>query len=147
MKPTLYLDIDGVILANENNASNYADEFIAYVVTNYAVTWLTTHCMDGNAATPIEHVGHLFKPETVELMRQIRGAKWSLLKTEAIDFTKPFLWIDDDCYIEEREVLNRHTAFANWIEIDLSKNENQLKDLLDSFPAAIQPTAPIAPNM
>ena len=31
----VYLDIDGVLLANENNAANYADEFLQAVLAAY----------------------------------------------------------------------------------------------------------------
>lgn len=40
----IYLDIDGVILANDLHKSNYADEFIKHLVNKYPVYWLTTHC-------------------------------------------------------------------------------------------------------
>lgn len=139
MKPNIYLDIDGVILANENNAANYADEFIEYIVTNYSVTWATTHCMKFNADTAVGHIAHLFKPGTVEFLKKILPSQWSIAKTEMFDFTKPFLFIDDDCYPEEREALIKYNALDNWIEIDLFRNENQLLDIINNFPKAIQP--------
>lgn len=138
-KPTIYLDVDGVILANEKHAANYADTFLRYIINNYPVTWLTTHCMDNDPETVMERLQGLLEPDTMELLAEVGGAKWSLWKTEAIDFSKPFLWLDDDCYAEEQEALSSHGVLANWVEIDLSRNENQLKDLLDSFPAAVQP--------
>lgn len=96
-------------------------------------TWLTTHCQ-GDAETPIEHVGHLFDAETIALMRKIKPTQWKVAKTEAIDFTKPFLWFDDDCFPDERGVLQRHGVFDNWIEVDLSKNVNQLGNFIECFP-------------
>lgn len=133
----IYLDIDGVLLANENNRSNYSEEFIEFIVSNYEVYWLTTHCMDGNANTPIQHIKHLFNPKTVQLMKQIKGTTWVTAKTEAIDYSKPFIWFDDDLYPEEREVLIRHNALDNRIEVDLKKNENQLADFIRSFPISV----------
>ena len=40
----IYLDIDGVLLANENNAAPYADEFLQHILTKYpdSTYWLTT---------------------------------------------------------------------------------------------------------
>ncbi len=143
MKPNIYLDIDLVILANEKNAANGADDFLQYLIANYPVTWATTHVMHNDPETAISRLKDLLKPETVALLPQIRGASWSVAKTELFDFSKPFLFIDDDLYDDEREVLIQHNCLANWIEIDLSKNENQLLDLLTNFPVAIQPT-PIA---
>ncbi|OGM16531.1 hypothetical protein A2V56_00600 [Candidatus Woesebacteria bacterium RBG_19FT_COMBO_42_9] len=40
----IYLDIDGVILANDKQAALYAKEFLKYVTDNYPTYWLTTHC-------------------------------------------------------------------------------------------------------
>jgi hypothetical protein len=88
----IYLDIDGVLLANDKNLAPHAKEFLSYVLEHYPDTtyWLTTHCQ-GDANTPIEHVGHLFDLETIELMRMIKPTKWDVAKTDGIDFTKPFL--------------------------------------------------------
>ena len=40
----VYLDIDGVLLANEKSATNYADEFLQAVLAAYpdSTYWLTT---------------------------------------------------------------------------------------------------------
>ncbi len=136
MKPTVYLDIDGVLLVNENNAANYADEFIKYVVSNYRTKWLTTHC-HGDPMTPIEHVGYLFKPETIEYMKQIEATDWTVAKTEGIDFSEPFLVFEDDLFSDERAVLVELGVLENWILVDLSENENQLADFIRSFPLVI----------
>jgi len=34
----IYLDIDGVLLANDTNPAKYADEFIKYILTKYPVS-------------------------------------------------------------------------------------------------------------
>lgn len=140
MKPNVYLDIDGVLLANESYPALYAAEFIKHTVSNYPTYWLTTHCMLGNAEEPIDHIGKLFDEATVASMRQIRATSWVLMKTEAIDFSKPFIWFDDDLYSEEREELIKHGALDNWIEVDLYKNEKQLANFINSFPLASTPT-------
>ncbi len=112
----IYLDIDGVLLANEHYPANYAPEFLRYVLTNYPDTtyWLTTHCQ-GDALQPIRDVGHLFDGETVELMKKIKPTTWldSSAKTDAIDFTKPFLWFDDDLFFNERKTLIEHGVLEN----------------------------------
>jgi hypothetical protein len=142
MQPNIYLDIDQVLIANENYAANYASDLIKYVVENFPTYWLTTHVMDGNAQTAIDHIGHLFDEATVELMRQIKGTSWRILKTEAIDMSKPFIWLDDDCLEEERAVLLKHNCLENWREINLFENEDQLLDILNDFPVAAQPLLP-----
>ena len=131
----IYLDIDGVILANNLNPANHAAEFLQYVLTNYpdSTYWLTTHCQ-GDANIPIQHIGHLFNAETVELMKKIKPTSWDTAKTRAIDFSKPFVWFDDDLFYEEKQTLIANEALDNWIEVDLSKNPNKLADFITSFP-------------
>ena len=137
----IYLDIDGVLLANDRQPANYASEFLRYVLTNYPVStyWLTTHCQ-GDASRPIRDVGDLFDDETIELMRKIKPTTWldSSAKTDAIDFSKPFLWFDDDLFPNERKALIEHSVLDNWIEVDLRKDPDQLGKFLQSFPIPIQ---------
>ena len=52
----VYLDIDGVLLANEENLAIGATEFIKYAVEHFDVYWLTTHCMDGTTEHAIEYL-------------------------------------------------------------------------------------------
>ena len=55
-------------------------------------------------------------------MKKIKPTSWQTAKTRAIDFSKPFLWFDDDLFYEEKETLKKHSALDNWIEVDLAKN-------------------------
>jgi hypothetical protein len=136
--PNIYLDIDGVLLANDLTPANYSKEFLATVLERYPYTtyWLTTHC-DGDASVPIQHIGHLFDDETVELMKKIKPTSWQTAKTRSIDFEKPFLWFDDDLFYEEKESLKKHGVLDNWIEVDLAKNPNQLAEFVTSFPLPV----------
>ena len=131
----IYLDIDGVLLADPVSKANHSDEFIKYVVTHYADTtyWLTAHCWRfGNRTIPL--LSKFFPEETMKYIRQIKPTKWYEFKTEAIDFSTSFLWFDDDLYKEEKKVLIKHRALDNWIGVDFYKDENQLKKFLTSFP-------------
>ena len=134
----IYLDIDGVLLANDAQPAPYALEFIEYVLTNYPETtyWLTTHC-NGDASKPIKNIGYLFDEATVEFMKQIKPTAWDLAKTRAIDLSRPFLWFDDDLFYEEREVLLQHNLLDNWIEVDLQRDPKQLAKFLESFPMPV----------
>jgi hypothetical protein len=87
----IYLDIDGVILANDKQIANYSEDFIKHLVTNHNVYWLTTHCR-GNTLY------------TCNLLKKILPTYWEINKTEAIDFSKPFLWFDDDLYKNENQL-------------------------------------------
>ena len=110
---------------------------IEYVLTNYpdSTYWLTTHCQ-GDATRPIHDVGRLFKSETIELMKQIKPTTWlhSPSKTAAIDFSKPFLWFDDDLFLSERKELIENNVLDNWIEVDLRKDPDMLLKFIQSFP-------------
>lgn len=134
----VYLDIDGVILANDLSPANHASEFLKIVVERYpdSTYWLTTHCQ-GDPNTPIQHIGHLFDDETVALMRKIKPTTWDLAKTRAIDFSQPFLWFDDDIFHEEKQTLLKHDALDSWIEVDLRKDPNQLQKFVVSFPLPV----------
>ena len=135
MKINIYLDIDGVLLANDWNAANHANEFLRFVLDKFpdSTYWLTTHC-HGNPNTPIEHVGHLFEPDVVELMKMIKPTTWDLAKTRAINYDEPFLWFDDDLFFEEKEMLTSRGVLDNWIGVDLRKDPDQLQKFITSFP-------------
>ncbi|KKS05037.1 hypothetical protein A2W45_01675 [Candidatus Curtissbacteria bacterium RIFCSPHIGHO2_12_41_11] len=130
----IYLDIDGVILANDIQEAKHSKEFIKYLTDNHNVYWLTTHCK-GDAEYTVNFVSRYFDPETIELLKKIKPTNWDTLKTEAIDFDKPFLWFDDQLFDSEKDELDCRNLLDSWIEIDLSKNVDQLKDLIENFPS------------
>lgn len=139
--PNIYLDIDGVLLANDKEKALHVKEFLTYILAHYPQTtyWLTTHCMKGDPDEPIRNVGHLFDAETVALMRQIKPTSWNIDKTEAIDFSKPFLWFDDDLYPEEERDLKERGALSGHVMVDLSKDPAQLRAFVQNFPKPYVP--------
>jgi hypothetical protein len=134
----VYLDIDGVLLANDLNPAKHVHEFLDRVTTSYTTYWLTTHCK-GDATTAVKRLSLVFPPETMVLIQDIKGTDWDLAKTEAIDFTRQFLWFDDDLFYEEKVTLEKYNCLDNWIEVDLAKNEDQLLTFLTSFPLPVSP--------
>ncbi len=133
--PNIYLDIDGVILANEHHLALHARDFVKHIVTNYPTYWLTTHCR-GDANAAVNHISHFFDDEIIMLLKQIKPTMWDVAKTEAIDFSQPFLWFDDDLYEDEKEELVKNGALDSWIEVDLSKDLDALNSILKDFPQA-----------
>jgi hypothetical protein len=125
-KPNIYLDIDGVILANEENLSIGAEEFIKYAVENFDVYWLTTHCTQSDATHAINYVMRAGSESLRPHLEKLIPTSWSDNKTEAIDFSKPFLWFDDDCYLAEKRDLEANNAFNSWVEVDLRNYPDQL---------------------
>lgn len=135
----VYLDIDLVLLVDEYHTANYAHEFLEYLYQNYreSTFWLTTHCR-GNAKTAVERLSKVFKPETMKLIQDIKPTNWSTAKTEAIDFSQPFITFDDDLFDDEREELIKHGVLDNWVLVDLRKDPNQLQKFITSFPLPVQ---------
>ena len=140
MKTNIYLDIDGVLLANDLQPTNHANEFLKFVLSKFtdSTYWLTTHCQ-GDANVPLKRIGHLFSEDVADMMKKIKPTKWGIAKTEAIDFSKPFLWFDDDLFYKEEQDLIKHKALDNWIKVDLVKDPDNLARFIRSFPLPIQP--------
>lgn len=122
----VYLDIDGVLLDNEGNLAIGAIEFIKYAVEHFNVYWLTTHCMDGTTEHAVEYLNRASPEDIRPWLEQFKPVKWSLKKTEAIDFAKPFLWFDDDCFTGEKIDLHENDAMNSWIGIDLRTVPDQM---------------------
>ena len=127
----IYLDVDGVLLANERQVAEGADEFLQAVLGKYpgSTYWLTTHCWHGEN-NALEVLRPMLKPETIELIKRIKPTEWGELKTDAIDLSQPFLWFDDNLLPEERDVLEAHRVQGNWVHVDLAHNSSQLHSLM-----------------
>jgi hypothetical protein len=128
----IYLDIDGVILANDQQPSKHAKEFLKHITDNHIVYWLTTHCK-GDADYTVNHINRFFDIETIGYLKKIKSTDWKTWKTEAINFNEPFLWLDDQIFDFELKDLEKHNALENWIKINLSKNVDQLKDIIEDL--------------
>ena len=126
MRPNIYLDIDGVLLANEENLAIGAAEFIKYAVEYFDVYWLTTHCMDGDPTHAIEYLNRTSEEDLRPWLEKFKPVTWGLKKTEAIDFSKPLLWFDDDCFTGEKIDLLEHNVLNSWIEVNLAKYPDQM---------------------
>lgn len=125
-KVNIYLDIDGVLLVNEENLAIGAVEFIKCAVEHFDVYWLTTHSMDGTTEHAIEYLNRASTEDLRPWLEKFKPVTWSLRKTDAIDFSKPFLWFDDDCFTGEKIVLRQYDALNSWIEIDLRNVPDQM---------------------
>lgn len=128
----VYLDIDGVLLANENHAANYADEFLQTILEKYpdSTYWLTTHNWNGENRAKEVLAPHL-KLETMPLLDKIKPTKWHELKTDAINFDNDFLWFDDDLWPEELKALEEHEAAEQFVLVKLEEDPDMLKKLTD----------------
>ena len=137
MKPDIYLHIDGVLLVDEDSFSMGAKEFIIYATENFEVYWLTTHCMNGDPAHAVRYLQRSCDEDISTHLKKFKPTTWSLMKTEAIDFSKPFLWLDDDCFSGEKQALRQRDVFNSWIEVDLKKYPDQMIHELELLKSTI----------
>jgi len=126
----IYLDIDGVIITKDGKPANHSKEFLKYITANHEVYWLTTHCK-GDASYTFNYISRDFPKDIHPYLKKIKATNWQTNKTEAIDFTKSFIWLDDYIFESEKKVLNIFSN--NWVEINLKTNPDQLEELLDEF--------------
>lgn len=130
----IYLDIDGTLIHEDiERAGEPAEGLVEFLVAlrPHEVYWLTTHCMDGD---PI-HARKLMKASVPAELQgdidRIKPTRWSVMKTEAIDFSMEFIWFDNDVMAAEREVLRKKAILdRQWlIEMDLVANPRRLCDV------------------
>ncbi len=115
----IYLDIDGVILGTASPAGDVAS-LLTLLLDRFPgkVYWLTTHCRGGADRTEEWLRGKLPDALADRLCREVLPTDWNTLKTEAIDFSEPFLWLDDGLLWSERRILEAHGAADCWIPMD-----------------------------
>jgi hypothetical protein len=125
----IYLDIDGTLLAHEQGAANFADDFLQFVLNHFPDTtfWLTTHCWR-HENRAVEVLAPFLKTKTARLIEKVKPTDWGTYKTDGIDFGKPFFWYDDTLYQEEEAILKHRGALECFRRIDLSQDPNQLID-------------------
>ncbi|KKR60722.1 MAG: ATP-dependent RNA helicase, ATP-dependent RNA helicase DeaD, partial [Microgenomates group bacterium GW2011_GWC1_40_35] len=70
-------------------------------------------------------------PETVALLKNIKPTNFRIDKTEAIDFTRKFFWLDDDIFASEANTLKQHDNYDSWIVVNLIENPDQLLHLIN----------------
>jgi hypothetical protein len=125
----LYIDIDGVLLTTKRTtAANFAIQFIDFVTSHFDCYWLTTHCK-GSINYSLSYLAKHFDKATLDKLRKIKPTNWTTLKTEAIDFSSDFLWLDDSPFVSEINVLTSHSANNKLIVVDLSK-QDELKRIM-----------------
>ena len=126
----LYLDIDGVILTTKRTKpADFAIPFIDFATNHYDCYWLTTHCK-GNTSIPLAYLAEHFDKATIGKLQKIKPTNWSTLKTEAIDFLSDFIWLDDNPFASEINILTAHLAKDKLIIVDLNKPD-ELKRVLE----------------
>ena len=121
----IYLDVNGVFFKRGEIASNI-EEFLKYITDNHNVYWLTTYCK-GDADDTVNYL-KLFLPKTViPYIKKIKETNWNIYKTEAINFSEDFRWIDDSVEAHEILVLKDKGVYDNWIKVNLDNKDELLR--------------------
>lgn len=117
----LYIDIDGVLLTKRNiSPAEGVEQFIDFITNNFDCYWLTTHCK-GNSQSAINYLEKYFQPNILSQLNQIKPTHWITLKTEAIDKSSSFYWLDDSPLNAEIEQLQKVGVSDRLIVVDLSR--------------------------
>lgn len=124
----LYLDIDGVLLTKNLEVPKNGIELLEYCALNFNCFWLTTHCRHNENNTS-KYLLQYYPLEVEELLKQIKPTNWDSLKTEAIDFTKPFFWLEDYPMQAEISVLEKYKVIDSLLKVELS-HPNELKRII-----------------
>lgn len=125
MKMTLYLDVDGVILGRNSNGDSVLipniEKIFHYCNKYFKCCWLSTH---GRHSTEdvLDYLWPYSRDINFSIFKKIEAVRWNTLKTEAIDFSGPFIWIDDHPLDAEIKILKNNRCFKNWLHVDTYQN-------------------------
>ena len=98
-KMKIYLDIDGTMIHEEIEKAGVPalglEEFLV-ALRPYDTYWLSTHCMNGNPEFAQRLMKKKVSEEFYEDIERVTPTAWSVLKTDALDFTSDFIWFDNE---------------------------------------------------
>ena len=126
----IYLDIDGVILTKDKKPSIGITEFLKKATSNHSVYWLTTHCK-GDTQNAVQHLKRFLPMDTHQDLEKIQPTDWDVLKTDAIDFSKDFLWFDDYLMEVEKRVLEKNNCSEKVLLVHLKDQPDSLIKYLE----------------
>lgn len=135
----LYIDIDGVLIAGGSPyvlkpvLAGHAVKFLRFSLDNFDCYWLTSHCRHGETSHLIAYLETTNDPKILELSREVKPTSWSTLKTEAIDLTSDFYWIDDSPLQYEIELLKSHGVLERWIHTNTRKDPDGLLRVMEQL--------------
>ena len=131
----LYIDIDGVLLGSSNGKPQLAkgaDRFIDFVLENFDCYWLSTHCK-GATDSVLSYLQKYSSADFFEKIQKIKPTNFDVFKTEAIDLSEEFIWIDDSPLSTEIEILDKHGKLSAWHEVNTYQYPDDLLVCLDNL--------------
>ena len=132
----IYFDIDGVLKGSKSSIKDI-ETLVSYCIMHYnnSIFWLTTHCNNGINNTRRVLDGSISEDLLDQIEMTFHPTTWNTLKTDAIDFSKPFVWFDDTVLHAELEVMNqyekKHKANRYGLFLMDAKDPNAAKDALE----------------
>jgi hypothetical protein len=127
-----YIDIDGVLIKKGKPGPELIPRFarvISFLRANFDCYWLTTHVRHGSgSAGAISKLARFLKQSRIDpaILDGIKPMEWETLKTEAIDFRQPFIWLEDDPLPSERRILQKRGRRQSLIDIDWNNRSTRL---------------------
>lgn len=132
----LYIDIDGVLLGKKSPNDHEiclaegAEDFLRFALSKFDCYWLTTNANRGDAKSALKALRPYVGKSFLELAGKVKPTKWKTLKTEAIDFSNDFYWIEDQLLWSEKNVLEKHGCLNRWIQINTRQDPTALSSAL-----------------
>jgi len=132
----LYIDIDGVLLGaqaagnHEVVQAERALEFLDFALKYFDCYWLTTHSRDGDTGNLMNYLKQYCNDDFFEFAKLIKPTAWDTFKTEAVDFSTDFYWIDNQILQAEKDILSKHECLYRWIQVDTRKEPDGLKRVI-----------------
>ena len=142
----LYLDIDGsLILTSERHLASKCElglgclQFLQYATQNYDCRWLSFHARKGftNNVSRVfrQAIGvHTLPKEWNVVLDRIQPAPWCSHKTDGIDFTTDFYWLDDAASEYDQKILAERRMSNRLIKVHLNHFASDLyrvREILD----------------
>lgn len=127
-----YIDIDGVLVRNGKFGPELIPRFkpvVAFLKANFDCYWLTTHVRHGSGSEGAERkLAPFLKQAGIDpaILSGIKPTEWETLKTEAIDFGRPFIWLEDDPFPSEIQFLRANKCVHNLELVDWRKRATGL---------------------
>jgi hypothetical protein len=135
--PILYIDIDGVLLRRRHagmfDAFELAPgclEFLEWATARFRCRWLSARSRRGwpdGTRRAFRSAGATLTDPRWAVLDLIEPALWTLSKTEAIDLTSDFWWIDDDPSEGDRNWLRAHNCEHRLVEVSADDNPDALR--------------------
>ena len=125
----IYLDVNGVLLQQNLTPAIGVTDFLRRAFEKGDVYWLTTHCKGDNDPV-VSYLKLILPTEAFELIERVKPTTFDVLKTDGIDFSKDFLWFDDNIFESEKKVLDAHNSGHKHVMVDLDENPRQLDEFM-----------------